>query len=130
MYKFARISMAIIFIWFGTLKVLGLSPAEQLVLDLLRETMPFLPESGFLLGFGIFEVLVGIGFLIPKLTKFITIAFGIHMVTTFMPLVILPAATWHQLFVPTLIGQYIIKNVALISLTYIIYKQDHAIKSA
>jgi uncharacterized membrane protein YkgB len=37
------------------------------------------------------------------------------MVTTFMPLFLIPQETWAGFFVPTLEGQYIIKNFVLIA---------------
>ena len=46
----------------------------------------------------------------------------VQMFTTFGPLVFLPSATWQRfLFVPTLEGQYIIKNVVLLALGYMIF---------
>jgi hypothetical protein len=37
------------------------------------------------------------------------------MVGTFLPLVTLPAVTWQGAFLPTMEGQYIIKNLLIIS---------------
>ena len=39
---------------------------------------------------------------------------GMHMVTTMMPLVLLPKVAWVT-FVPTLEGKYTIKNLAIIA---------------
>ncbi|MCC7436506.1 hypothetical protein IT402_01365, partial [Candidatus Nomurabacteria bacterium] len=38
-----------------------------------------------------------------------------HMVTTFLPLIFLPSIVWQSAFVPTLEGQYIIKNLVIIA---------------
>jgi len=40
----------------------------------------------------------------------------VHLSTTIMPLVLLPQFTWQSFLVPTLEGQYIIKNILLIVL--------------
>lgn len=84
--------------------------------ELLEKTMPVIPFSHFIILFGIFEVLIGVLFLFPRFTRLATILFSIHMITTFLPLFMVPSATWQSWFVPTLTGQYIIKNLALISI--------------
>ncbi|MDQ3014862.1 MAG: hypothetical protein M3Q73_03290 [bacterium] len=116
---FSRISLFIIYFWFGILKVFDLSPATPLVEALQKQTLPaFITPSGFLIAFGIFECILGILFLMPRLTKLSKWLFAAHMITTFMPLLTLPAAVWVKRFVPTLEGQYIIKNLALIATVF------------
>jgi hypothetical protein len=39
----------------------------------------------------------------------------IHMIMTFLPLIFLPSTTWSGFLVPTLEGQYIIKNLVIIA---------------
>ncbi|MDQ5950408.1 MAG: hypothetical protein QG585_350 [Patescibacteria group bacterium] len=111
----ARFGFFVIFFWFGFLKVLDLSPASALVQSLFERTIPFMGFPTFMFLFGLLECLIGVLFLIPKLER---LAFGLllaHMATTFMPLFLLPEITWSALLVPTLEGQYIIKNLALIA---------------
>ena len=43
-----------------------------------------------------------------------------HAIITFGPLIVLPALTWKQPFIPNLIGQYIIKNLVIIALAIFI----------
>ncbi len=111
----ARISVAVIFIWFGFLKVVDLSPAGSLVEALFQRTIPFMSFGTFYLWFGLFECLIGLLFLVPGLERVVIPLLFVHMVTTFMPLVLLPQVTWSAPFVPTLEGQYIIKNVVIIA---------------
>jgi uncharacterized membrane protein YphA (DoxX/SURF4 family) len=113
---FSRISLFIIYFWFGLLKVLGLSPASPLVKDLSDMTglSSFISPTHFLILFGICECILGIMFLIPRVTKISKWLFTLHMITTFMPLFLVPQDVWITSFVPTLEGQYIIKNLALI----------------
>lgn len=119
----ARIAIAVVFIWFGLLKVVGVSPANGLVHDLLAVTLPFIPYSGFIIFLGIWEAGIGILFLFPKLTRWAFWIMLAQMITTFGPLLFLPDATWQTfLLVPTIEGQYIIKNLVLLSLALIIYK--------
>ncbi len=111
----ARIGIFVIFFWFGLLKVIGLSPASGLVRALFEQTIPFMSFDVFLIAFGVFECLIGILFLIRGLERVVIPLLFIHMVTTFGPLVMLPSETWQQFLVPTLEGQYIIKNLVVIA---------------
>ena len=113
---FAKLAIFVVFFWFGVLKVIGDSPANPLVKNLTESTLPFLTFSQFIICFGIFEMAIGITFLIPKLERVAIFLLAVHMITTFLPLVMLPFVTWQSFAVPTLEGQYIIKNLAIIGL--------------
>lgn len=112
----ARFALFLVFFWFGILKVFLVSPANPLVQELLSKTMPFVGFDLFITIFGLYEVLIGIVFLFPRLDKLSLILFGVHMITTAGPLVLLPGTAWQMFLVPTLEGQYIIKNIALVAL--------------
>ncbi|PIR87016.1 MAG: hypothetical protein COU11_02180 [Candidatus Harrisonbacteria bacterium CG10_big_fil_rev_8_21_14_0_10_49_15] len=114
----ARIALFVVFFWFGILKVFAFSPASQMVSDLLAITMPFMESATFLVWFGVFEVLIGILFLIPRAERAAILVLGVHLVMTSLPLLLMPAHTWSAWFVPTLEGQYIIKNVLIIALAF------------
>lgn len=111
-----RLSLFIVYFWFGILKLVAESPANPLVANLLEKTLPFLTFDQFIIGFGAFEMLIGILFLIPQWTRLAIALFVPHMLTTLLPLFLLPAIAWQAPFVPTLEGQYIIKNVVIIAL--------------
>lgn len=111
----ARFGMFVIFFWFGVLKVLELSPASGVVQRLFESTVPFMAFDTFLILFGLFECLIGILFLIKGAERVVIPMLFIHMVTTFGPLVLLPGETWTSTMVPTLEGQYIIKNLVIIA---------------
>lgn len=120
--EFARVGLALIFIWFGILKPMGLSPAGPLVTELLTNTfLNFIEPQTFLIIFGTFEVLIGLLILIPRLERFTFAILGFHLFTTVLPLFVLPAVTWYQPFVPTLTGQYIMKNVALLAIGLLLF---------
>ena len=117
-----RIALFIIFFWFGILKVFLLSPAGPLVTTLLNHTfLGVIPDTTFLIGFGMFEVLVGIMILMPKLERITFALLALHLFTTILPLFLLPSETWNGVLVPTLVGQYIIKNAALLALGLVIF---------
>lgn len=112
---FARIAIFIVYFWFGALKLFGQSPANPLVENLLKHTLPFIGFHEFIIMFALFEMLIGIVFLIPGLERLAAILLVAHLFTTFLPLMLLPAVTWQGFFTPTLEGQYIIKNVLIVA---------------
>jgi len=117
-----RAMIALVYIWFGLLKVVGTSPAEGLVTKLFHLTLePYMGIQTFLLILGTGECTIGFLWLFPRLTK---IAFWVmiaHMFTTFLPVIFLPNETWQSFLTLTLTGQYIIKNVVLLSASWFIY---------
>lgn len=116
-----RISLFIIFFWFGLLKLLSLSPAEGLVRRLHELTLSHLITSDhFLVLLGLVECGIGILWLFPKLTKIAFIVFIAQMFATFLPLLFLTGDTWTNSMVLTLTGQYIVKNLALVALAAIL----------
>ncbi len=120
----ARISLFIVFFWFGILKIIDLSPAKDLVQALSAMTIPFIPFHGFYIFLGIWEAAIGLLFLFPRLTRWAFWIMMVQMFTTFGPLVFLIDTTWqHFLLVPTIEGQYIIKNVVLIALALMVYSR-------
>ena len=111
-----RLPIFIIFFWFGLLKLLDLSPAQQLVKDTVF-WMPFLSAEKWTIVIGVWEMLIGIFFLSKRTTLFAMVLLFLQMTGTFMPLVILPNVTFQNSnpFLPTLEGQYIIKNIIMIN---------------
>lgn len=121
----ARVALFVVFFWFGALKLFGLSPANPLVAALLERTLSFLTFEQFIIGFGAFEMVIGLTFLIPRLERVAIALLVPHMVTTFLPLFLLPAITWAGWLIPTLEGQYIIKNLVIIALAFGIAARLH-----
>tara|TARA_B100001057_G_scaffold383301_1_gene389518 strand:+ start:542 stop:958 length:417 start_codon:yes stop_codon:yes gene_type:complete len=111
-----RIPIFIIFFWFGFLKIIDLSPAQQLVKDTVY-WMPFLTAESWTYIIGAWEVLIAICFLFKRTTLIAMILLFLQMSGTFLPLVILPEITFQNSnpFLPTLEGQYIIKNIIIIT---------------
>lgn len=120
---FLRISLAIIYIWFGGLKLLGVSPAEGLAGD----TMAWIfPPNGFVIGLGVFEVLLGLMFLYGRATPYAFWLTCLHLLGTLLPFVVLPDVVMSQWpHVLTLEGQYIIKNLLIFGSVYYLYKEDY-----
>ncbi|MFN3851821.1 MAG: hypothetical protein ACK4NY_20455 [Spirosomataceae bacterium] len=118
-----RLALFIVFFWFGFLKIVGVSPAKDIVTHLHHQTIePFISAAYFIPLLGVVECLIGVLWLIPRLTKVAFILFSLQMITTFLPLILLPSETWQSGLALTLAGQYIIKNVVLIASAYTVYR--------
>jgi uncharacterized membrane protein YphA (DoxX/SURF4 family) len=112
-----RISIGLIFIWFGVLKFWpGLSPADQLAtetIDLLF--FGLITENLARVLLAILETAIGIGLITGKFMRFTLLLLVGQMLGAVTPLFLFPEVTWSQLFVPTLEGQYILKNIVVVS---------------
>ena len=112
-----RVSLALIFIWFGLLKPLGMSPEEELI----KRTVYFFPPDIVLNILGCWEVAIGIGLLYKPLLRVALFLLLIELPGTFLPLIILPDICFHSFpFGLSLEGQYIIKNLFLIGAAFVI----------
>ncbi len=107
-----RIALAIIYIWFGGLKIIGISPAG----DLVEETVFWFRPEIFIPVLGIGELVIGLGLLVKRFVPFTIILLLLHMVATIFPLFLLTDACFDTFpYRPTLVGQYIIKNLVLVA---------------
>lgn len=112
-----RLSLGVVFLWFGVLKFFsGASPAESLAIRtieiLTRGTVgPHLTLTVL----AVWESLIGVGLLTGIAPRITLLLLFLHMAGTFLPLAFFPQETFAAPFVPTLEGQYIIKNIVLIS---------------
>lgn len=122
-----QISIGIIYLWFGLLKFFpGVSPAEDLAAETIRLlTFGMLPKQVSLVLLAFWEVSVG---LLLVFRIYYRIAFWLvlaHMICTFTPLILLPELSFTQApYGLTLVGQYIIKNIVIVSALYVIRSFD------
>ncbi len=121
----SRFAIFLVYFWFGILKLFGLSPANPLVMNLQQQTLPFITFDHFIIIFALFEMLIGILFLVRGFERTAIGLLMIHMVTTVLPLFLLPQVAWQSFLVPTLEGQYIIKNIVIIAAAIGIAAHSH-----
>ncbi len=117
-----RVSMGVIFIWFGILKPLGISPAEPLVLATVQ-WLPVLEPRGWLMVIGWWEVLIGASFLFHRTLRLAIGLLVLQLGGTFLPLVVLPEVAFQAgraPWAPTMEGQYIIKNLLIVSAALVV----------
>ncbi|MEF8774127.1 MAG: hypothetical protein V5A23_09840 [Halobacteriales archaeon] len=112
-----RVSLGVVFVWFGALKVLGVSPAGELV----ARTVYFFPPEVFVPMLGVWEVLIGVTFLYRPLIRVGILLLFLQMPGTFLPVVLLPDVVFatfpHAL---TVEGQYIVKNLVIIGAALVV----------
>ena len=113
---FARFSIFLVYFYFGAIKVFAISgAANPLVIALLNKTLSGIDAAPFLVAFGVFEMVLGLIFIIPHLQRLGLFLLALHIFVIILPLFILPNYTWQGFLVPTLEGQYIIKNILIIA---------------
>lgn len=114
----ARFALFVIFFWFGFIKLTGMSPASDLAEALTAKTIGLEWFDVLFKAIALLECLVGILFLIPKAARIVVPLLFFHMTVVCAPLVLVPELTWQSFMVPTLEGQYIVKNVVVIAVAF------------
>jgi uncharacterized membrane protein YkgB len=120
---FLRVSLAIVFLWFGALKfVPGTSPAEHLAGETMaRLTLGMLSPRAALILLAVWETAVGVALVLGVHLRLALGLLLLQMAGTLTPLVLFPAETFvHFPYAPTLEGQYILKNLVLVSAAIVI----------
>jgi uncharacterized membrane protein YkgB len=108
-----RISLGVVFVWFGGLKVAGVTPVTELVAG----TVYWVDPAWFVPALGVVEVAVGAGLIAGRLLRAVLLLFVAQMVGTFLVLVVEPdvAFTDGNPLLLTVEGEFVIKNLVLLS---------------
>lgn len=108
-----RVSLGIVFVWFGALKVFGVTPVSELV----AATVYWVDPDWFVPFLGVVEILVGLGLLTRIGLRTILAVFMLQMAGTFMVLVLLPEVAFQDgnPLKLTVEGEFVIKNLVLLS---------------
>lgn len=106
-----RGSVAVVFIWFGALKIFDISPAA----DLVAATVYIVPPDLFVPVLGAWEVLIGVCLLYRPLIRLGIFLLFLQLPGTFLPIVLVPEVVFTTApYALTVEGQYIIKNLVII----------------
>jgi len=108
-----RLALALVFLWFGLLKLFDASP----VADLVARALPILPPRVAVLGSGITECVVGLGLLTGRAVRLTLVLFFALLLGTFLPLVTHPTDVFQHnnpLWLSTT-GEFLLKNLILIT---------------
>jgi len=108
-----RVSLGVVFLWFGALKIFDVTP----VADLVSDTVYWVDPDWLVPVLGIAEVIVGIGLLTKVGLRAVLALFAAQMVGTFLVLVILPDVAFQNgnIFKLTVEGEFVVKNLVLLS---------------
>lgn len=108
-----RISLGVVFVWFGLLKVIGTSP----VYDLTSQVVYWLPPELFVPLLGIWEVAIGVGLVLGKALRVILSLLFIQLGGTFLVLIVKPeiAFQYGNPLLLTVEGEFVVKNLVLIA---------------
>ena len=108
-----RLSLALVFIWFGALKLLGRSP----VADLIARTVYWVSPETFIPVLGVWELAIGIGLLFRVALRVTLFLFWLQLAGTFLVLVVRPEIAFQHgdPLLLTTEGEFVIKNLVLIT---------------
>ena len=113
-----RVSLGIVFFWFGVLKFFpGLSPAQDLAIRTIQIlTFGLISPNLAIILLAIWECLIGIGLIFNLFVRVTLLLLWLQMLGTITPIFFFPHEVFMRIpYAPTLEGQYIIKNIVLIS---------------
>ena len=113
-----RVSLGLVFLWFGFLKFFpNLSPAQDLATRTIEAlTLGKVPPPVSLPLLAAWECLIGLGLLTGLFVRATLFLMFVQMAGTITPVFLYPQEVFHRFpYAPTLEGQYIIKNLVLIS---------------
>lgn len=113
-----RVALGVVFFWFGVLKFFpGASPAQTLAvktIDLL--TFGLISGSVSLVLLATLECAIGLGLILGRPMRLTLLLLAFQMVGAASPLLLFPGEVFSAFpYAPTLEGQYIFKNVVLVS---------------
>ena len=118
-----RLSIGIIYVWFGALKFFpGVSPAEELAKETIHQlTFKLINPELSLLLLALWETGIGVLLISGFYSKVVIRIVLVHMICTFSPLFLLSGISFTSApFALTLVGQYIIKNIVIVSALFVI----------
>jgi hypothetical protein len=112
-----RISLGVIYLWFGIPKFWsGVSPADQLAIRTMGVIdMHTVPPGVARVLLATMESMIGTGLLFARFLPIVLVLLAVQMAGTLSPLLFFRGEMWTHVLVPSLEGQYILKNLVLIS---------------
>jgi uncharacterized membrane protein YphA (DoxX/SURF4 family) len=108
-----RMALALVFVWFGVLKIAGVSPVGRL----LSATLPFVNQDVLVPVLGVVEVVIGLAVATGRMPRLVLLVLVGHLVGTFLTFVTASGLMWQpdRLLALTVDGEFVIKNLVLIS---------------
>lgn len=122
-----RVSLGIVFVWFGMLKVVGASAVGGLV----AATVP-LDASWFVPALGVLEVAIGLAFIAGRFLRLVLPVFALQLGGTLLVLLVLPDVAFEQdnPLMLSLVGEFVVKNLVLLSAGIVVASKVKPLPSA
>lgn len=105
-----RFTLALVFIWFGLLKVAGYNPVNALI----TSVSPFMASGVGLVLLGSFETLIGVGLLVNRARLLVHTLLLLHLTGTFLTFFTGLEVVFNPHFpILSLDGEFVVKNLVL-----------------
>lgn len=118
-----RYSLAIIYLWFGLLKLFGASP----ITSVLEELYPWLVKSNVAFDlFALLEISIGVGLILPRASRYASLALVGHLLISTLGILFSPMAFEGNFPNLTLLGEFVVKNFALMAAGLVIYSDQES----
>lgn len=113
-----RMALGIVYIWFGALKIAGVSP----VANLIQTAYSFLPQPFTIIAIGILEIVIGVGFLFKFWLKGTIFLMLMQMGGVMMTPLLAPHRFYlnENPFLLSAEGEFVIKNLVFIAAALVI----------
>lgn len=125
--KLLESSIGVIYLWFGILKFFpNYSPAEALAADTLDLlTLHLFDKQILVWTLALAELLIGLALILKIKSKYVIWGLLVHMGGTFSPILFFPEQVFtHPPLGFSIVGQYIMKNLVIISAALVIYTKN------
>ena len=118
-----RLSLGLVFVWFGALKAAGDSP----VLALVSATLPWAKPQLLMPVLGVVEILLGVGLLLGRAQRLLLLLLAAHLSGTFLTFVVAPDLIFQHRspLLLTADGEFVLKNLVLISAALLLVTRTH-----
>lgn len=113
-----RIAIGIIFLWFGILKMIGMSP----VVGFLAQTYPLLSSEVGVWALGLIETVIGAGLCFRRMLKLSLVLLWFQLLGTLGTFFLAPSAMFqggYPLFL-TFEGEFVLKNIVFFAASMVI----------
>ncbi len=112
-----RVTLGVVFVWFGILKILTVSPAAPI----LAATYWFFPQEALLVVLGVLECCIGIGLLTKHALRIALALLWLQMLGIFLALFLYPPMFFSQnIFLLTFEGEFVVKNIVRIAASLVV----------
>ena len=117
-----RYTLAIIFLWFGFLKLFGVSPIASII----EQVYPFIIQiKGLYYLLALTEIAIGAGLLIKRTAPYASILLIAHLTIATFGILFNRMAYDGGFPNLTMVGEFVVKNFALMAAGFVVYQDKN-----